>query len=225
MPRTPPVPPALPQPPDAVLFDLDGTIVDSRIPYTRSLNHALGQAGLPTHAPAELYQYLGPPLHETLLDHLKVPADLVDEVIEVYRERYERLGLGETTIFAGMPELLAELHRSVPLAIATSKVSTTVEPLLELLGLREHFDAVAAPLPDTVNETKAETIATALAGLGGPARSVMVGDRLYDVAGGLEHSIPTIGVLWGVGGEHELSDAGAAALVSAPGEILGLLGL
>jgi phosphoglycolate phosphatase len=195
----PPLPLALPNAPDAVLFDLDGTIVDSRIPYTRSLNHALEHAGLPTRPPAELYQYLGPPLHETLLDHLDVPADLVEQVIAVYRERYERLGLGETTVFDGMPELLAQLKRSVPLAIATSKVSSTVEPLLELLGLRELFDTVAAPLPDTVNESKAETIATALTGLGRPARAVMIGDRFYDVLGAREHSIPTIGVLWGVG--------------------------
>jgi phosphoglycolate phosphatase len=216
---------ALPQPPDAVLFDLDGTIVDSRVPYTRSLNHALAQAGLPTHAPEDLYQYLGPPLHETLLEHLQVPPQLVDQVIEVYRERYERLGLDETTVFDGVEALLRDLHGRVPLAVATSKVMSTVVPLLELLGLRELFDAVAAPLPETVNESKAETIATALAELGGPRAAVMIGDRSYDVDGAREHAIPTIGVLWGVGGERELRAAGAAALAVAPGEIPALLGL
>jgi phosphoglycolate phosphatase len=216
---------ALPQPPDAVLFDLDGTIVDSRIPYTRSMNHALAEAGLPTHPPEDLYQYLGPPIHETLLDHLAVPPALLEPVIAIYRERYERYGLNETTVFDGVREVLETLHGTVPLAVATSKVMSTVEPLLELLGLRRLFDAVAAPLPETINESKADTITTALAALGGPAQAVMVGDRSYDVVGAREHAIPTIGVLWGVGGERELREAGAAALVSAPAEIPGLLGL
>jgi len=220
-----PAPNTLPQPPDAVLFDLDGTIVDSRVPYTRSLNHALAEVGLPTHAPEELYQYLGPPMHDTLLRQLEVPPELVDQVIDVYRARYERLGLGETTVFDGVEELLRGLHGSVPLAVATSKVMSTVMPLLELLGLRELFDAVAAPLPETVNESKAQTIATALAQLGGPRRAVMIGDRCYDVQGAREHAIPTIGVLWGVGDERELREAGADALVRAPGEIPPLLGL
>jgi len=221
-----PTPDALPQPPDAVLFDLDGTIVDSRVPYTRSLNHALAMVGLPTHAPEDLYQYLGPPIHDTLLRSLEVPPELLDQVITVYRERYERLGLAETTVFDGMEELLRGLHGSgVPLAVATSKVMSTVVPLLELLGLRDLFDVVAAPLPETINESKAETITTALAGLGGPRAAVMIGDRFYDVDGAREHGIPTIGVLWGVGGERELREAGAAALVGSAGEIPGLLGL
>jgi phosphoglycolate phosphatase len=220
----PGTPIALPQPADAVLFDLDGTIVDSRVPYTRSMNHALAEAGLPTHAPEDLYQYLGPPIHETLL-RLAVPPELVGTVLGVYRERYERYGLSETTIFEGIGDLLENLHGRVPLAVATSKVSTTVEPLLELLGLRGLFDTVAAPLPEAVSESKAATITTALAGLGGPARAVMVGDRSYDVVGAHEHAIPTIGVLWGVGGERELREAGAAALVRAPSEIPPLIGL
>jgi phosphoglycolate phosphatase len=53
----------------------------------------------------------------------------------------------------------------------------------------------------------------------------MVGDRFYDVDGAREHGIPTIGVLWGVGTEQELRDAGAVALVATPAEIPSLLAL
>jgi len=211
--------------PDALLFDLDGTIVDSRIPYTRCMNHALAAVGLPQHAPEDLYQYLGPPIHETLVDHLGVPAGLVQRCIELYRERYAAVGLDETEVFDGMPELLQSLHGRVPMAVATSKVLTIAEPLLAKLELLELFEKVAAPAPETVNESKAATIGSALVALGVPAAPIMIGDRRYDVDGAREHDIPTIGVLWGVGSEQELRDAGAVALVRAPDEIPPLLGL
>jgi phosphoglycolate phosphatase len=215
----------MPTAPDALLFDLDGTIVDSRVPYTRSMNHALASVGLPTHAPEDLYQYLGPPIHETLTEHLGVPTELVEPIVALYRQRYAEFGLQESTVFEGIPELLRDLHGGVPLAIATSKVRVIVGPLLEHFGLLQLFDFVGAPSPEAINESKAQTIASALVGLGGPKRPVMIGDRFYDVEGAREHGIPTVGVLWGVGGEEELRAAGAQWLVSQPGEIPRVLGL
>jgi phosphoglycolate phosphatase len=211
--------------PDALLFDLDGTIVDSRIPYTRSMNHALAAIGQRQREPEDLYQYLGPPIHETLIDHLGVPLELIDRCIEIYRERYATVGLDETVVFDGIPELLHGLHGRVPLAVATSKVVTLVTPLLEKFGLLELFDTVAAPAYGAVNESKAQTIGSALAALRAPSRPVMVGDRFYDIDGAREHGIPTIGVLWGVGSEQELRDAGAAELVATPAQIPPLLNL
>jgi phosphoglycolate phosphatase len=211
--------------PDALLFDLDGTIVDSRIPYSRCMNYALAAIGQPERAAEDLYQFLGPPIHETLIDHLRVPEELVDRCIKLYRERYVAIGMDETEVFAGVPELLRELHGRVPLAVATSKVLTLAEPLLEKLGLSQLFETVAAPGPETINESKAATIASALAALGSPAKPVMIGDRFYDVVGALQHGIPTIGVLWGVGTEQELREAGAAALVTTPDEIPPLIEL
>jgi phosphoglycolate phosphatase len=211
--------------PDALLFDLDGTIVDSRIPYTRCMNYALATVGQPERAPEDLYQYLGPPIHETLVEHLGVPVELVERCIELYRERYVAVGMDETEVFDGVPELLRSLRWRVPMAVATSKVLTLAEPLLDKLGLLEQFEIVAAPAPEAINESKAATIASALTALGGPAKPIMVGDRFYDVDGAREHGIPTIGVLWGVGTEQELREAGAVALVATPAEIPSLLAL
>jgi phosphoglycolate phosphatase len=211
--------------PDALLFDFDGTIADSRVPYTRSLNHALAQVGLPTHAPEDLYQYLGPPMRETLTEFLHVPADLVDRVTAIYRARYAEMGPTETRAYDGIPELLRGLHGQLPLAVATSKILPLAEMLLEHMGLRELFNVVAAPAAEVVNESKSTTIATALAALGQPAGAVMIGDRFYDVVGATAQGLPTVGVLWGSGSEQELREAGAQWLAKTPGEIPALLGL
>jgi phosphoglycolate phosphatase len=224
---------ALPHPPDAVLFDLDGTIIDSRVPFAYSMNHALAAFGRRQREPEELWRYLGPPTHQTFAELLSEdgrPADeqLVNRAVAFYREHYMKHGPETTTVYDGIEELLRDLHGRVPLAVATSKVIDATEDLLAKLGLTRCFDAICGPSMDAVNEPKSTTVAHALSALGGGeavTAPVMIGDRFYDVAGAREQGVPTIGVLWGAGTESELREAGAAAIVSAPAEIPPLLGL
>jgi phosphoglycolate phosphatase len=219
---------ALPQPPDAVLFDLDGTIIDSRVPFADSMNYTLREYDQPERRPEELWAYLGPPTHQTFSELLGEDSPLVEDAVATYREHYMKHSPETTTVYDGIEELLQELHGRVPLAVATSKVIDATEDLLEKLGLTELFDAICGPAMDAVNEPKATTVAHALSALGGPARvkaPVMIGDRFYDVVGARAHGVPTIGVLWGSGSEQELREAQAAAIVSAAAEIPPLLGL
>jgi phosphoglycolate phosphatase len=218
----------LPQPPDAVLFDLDGTIIDSRVPFVDSMNYALGVYGQPARRPEELWTYLGPPTHQTFSELLGEDSPLIDEAVATYRKHYMRHSPETTTVYEGIEELLRDLHGRVPLAVATSKVIDATQDLLDKLGLTELFDAICGPAMDTVNEPKSITVAHALSALGGAeavTAPVMIGDRFYDVEGARAQGVPTIGVLWGSGSESELHDAGAAAIVAAPSEIPPLLGL
>src|ERR1700749_1167687 len=102
--------------PDAIFFDLDGTIVDSRWPYAHSLNGALERNGQPTHAPETLHKYLGPPIRDTLKD-LGVPTELTEQIIVDYRAIYTSLGSEGSLVFDGMRELLAELYGKLPLLV------------------------------------------------------------------------------------------------------------
>jgi phosphoglycolate phosphatase len=216
---------ALPLEADALLFDLDGTIIDSRVPFVTSLNYALAAHGQRTRDPEEVLHYLGPPTHAAFSDMLGADEQLVNEVVATYREHYARHSRQTTTVYDGIPELLQDLHGRIPLAVATSKIAPSAVMLLESLGLAELFDVICGPLPSAVNEPKAVTVAQALAALHGPHHAVMVGDRFYDVVGAREHGLPTIGVLWGAGDEQELRAAGAAAIVARPEEIPPLVGL
>ena len=220
------------QRPDAIFFDLDGTIVDSRWPYAHSLNSALERSGLPTYPPEALHKYLGPPIHDTLAD-LAVPADLVEQIIVDYRTIYTSLGSQGSTVFDGMRELLTGLHGRLPLLVATSKAAVLAQPLLKDLELDWCFEQIVGPGATITNEPKSVTVGRALGLMDGrltrdddgAPRVVMVGDRLYDVVGAGAHKIPTVGVLWGVGAAEELRSAGAAALIEHPSELPGLLSL
>jgi phosphoglycolate phosphatase len=213
--------------PDAVLFDLDGTIIDSRVPFVNSMNYALAANGQPEREPAELLPYLGPPTQVALEELVGDNDELIRATLATYREHYARTSTETTLVYDGIPELLRQLRGQVRLAVATSKIATSAVMLLEHLGLAALFDVISGPLESALAEPKSVTVAQALAALGGAGgiKSVMVGDRLYDVEGAGEHGVPTIGVLWGAGSEQELRDAGAWAIVSAPDEIPPLLGL
>jgi phosphoglycolate phosphatase len=207
---------------DAVLFDLDGVLVDSRTAFARSINAALVEHGLPERADDELHTYLGPPLHRTF-EALGGVDDQVDALVLSYRARYRTTMADESAVFAGIPEALEALAEVMPLVVATSKSQALAEPLLEQLGLRDRFQAVHGPSLQARDEAKSLTIARALEGLTHARRPVMVGDRKFDVLGARAHELPCVGVLWGIGSERELRDAGAAALAREPSELVDLL--
>jgi phosphoglycolate phosphatase len=212
------------QRPDAVLFDLDGTLVDSRVPFVRSMNAALAAHGQPTREPEQLYRYLGPPTHTSFAELLGGDGELVQTLVDTYRAEYRRIADEQTTVFDGVEELLRDLRGKVALAVATSKILAAAEPLIVSMGLRDLLDVVTGPAIDSVNETKAVTIGRALSLLGNPERAVMVGDRRFDVEGAAAHGLPTIGVVWGGDTESELRAAGVAAIADAPAEVASLLG-
>lgn|SRR4051812_13031200 len=209
---------------DAVLFDLDGVLVDSRTAFARSVNAALAEHGLAQRADDELHRHLGPPLHRTFATLGAADDEQVDALVLSYRARYRTTMADESTVFDGIPEALDALAGTVPLVVATSKSQVLAESLLDQLGLREYFGAVHGPSLQARDEAKSLTIARALEGLPGARRPVMVGDRKFDVLGARAHELPCIGVLWGIGGERELREAGAAVLASEPSELVDLLG-
>jgi phosphoglycolate phosphatase len=211
--------------PVAVLFDLDGVLIDSRVAITNCINFGLAAVGAPTHARDALARFIGPPLIHTFTE-LAGPQD-APACLDAYRARYVTSSLEETLPVPGIEAALAAVAAAVPTALATSKPRVFAVPLCERLGLARHLDVIEGPALEDVAETKAQTVARALAGLGlAPgADAVMVGDRLHDVEGARANGLPCIGVLWGIGDRAELEAAGASAIVSHPRELSAALGL
>jgi phosphoglycolate phosphatase len=213
----------------AVLFDLDGVLVDSRAPIARAVNHALRSLGLAPRPEPELHPRIGDSLHgifAALLSEQGADPAGAPEAIARYREVYGELSLRETRLVPGIPQLLGALAGR-PLAVATSKPLEFTVPILERLGIAGAFAAVAGPaLSRTEGEPKVETARRALAALRLPPRSpaAMVGDRHHDVSAGRALGIASVGVTWGAGSEAELRGAGATWIVSTPAALGALLG-
>lgn len=208
----------------ALLFDLDGVLVDSYLPITGCINHVLEEHELPRRPPESLRRFIGPPLGLAFAEMTGTAPDspLVASCLAAYRSRYAVVSLRETTVVPGIADVVDGLAGQFRLAVATSKPLAYAEPLLEVLGLRYLFTTVSGPDVTGETEGKAQTIAKALAALGHPTRSLMIGDRSFDIVGARTHALPSIGVTWGIGDREELECAGADVIIDAPGELPGV---
>ena len=209
--------------PKAIFFDLDGTLTDSGEGILNCAELALKHFGLPIPSREELRVFVGPPLRQSFA-RFGVPADGIETAIEVYRSRYNPIGIFENTPYPGIRELLEKLraqgHR---LYVATSKPEEMALRILERFELADYFDLICGATMDKARDTKAAVIAYLLEQAGPTANAVMVGDTAFDVVGANVHGIPTIGVSWGYGSEAEMQEAGAAAIAQDPDELFALL--
>ena len=193
----------------AVLFDVDGTIVDSAPAVIGAFRAALSDFGLPIPDDQRLRTYVGPPLWHSF-GELGYSGQLLADLVARYRELYAHHYL-DPEPFEGVPELVWDLHRAgVPVATATSKQTPMAIAQMEHLGLSQAFDVIAGATPDPAS-SKTTVIHEAVARLGAlgadVSHPVIVGDSIWDVRGGHEAGIPVIGVGWGYATQDGLDDA------------------
>lgn len=209
-----------------VLFDLDGTLTDPKAGITRSIQYALRKRGRPVPDADSLETMIGPPLDHSFRTRFGMTPGEARQAVEDYREYFADRGLYENELYAGIPELLAELRRAgLRLGLATSKPTVFAERILVHFGLAPHFECVVGSFLDGRREEKAEVIADALVALAGVtrARALHVGDRRHDVDGARANGIGAIAVGWGYGSREELTSAGPQALVESVSALRRLL--
>ncbi|MGO4594587.1 HAD hydrolase-like protein [Leifsonia sp. 2TAF2] len=209
-----------------VLFDLDGTLTDSAPGITSSLARMFAALGRPVPSPAQLLEYVGPPLLDSLKSFGGMTEAEAREALAVYREDYARHGALDSAVYPGIRGLLQRLHASgIPLALATSKPELQAGRILEHFGLAQYFDVITGATEDESRSAKADVVAEALRRLEARGtdldHTVMVGDRQYDVEGAAAHGLPTILVEWGYGSPAEA--AGAIAVVHSADQLSSLL--
>jgi phosphoglycolate phosphatase len=211
--------------PAAVLFDLDGVLIDSRVAIVRCIEHGLRAVGAAVPSAAALERWIGPPLIDGFAE--LAGADRARACLAAYRERYAVASLEETTLVPGARDALAAVAGVVPVAVATSKPHAYAGPLCDRLGLSPFVRAIAGPELDAPSEVKAVTVRRALdaLGLAPGADAPLVGDRRHDVEGARANGVRCVGVLWGIGDEAELRAAGADPIVATPAELPAALGL
>ena len=202
-----------------VLFDLDGTLTDSRIGITVSFRHAMTCMGRECPADEALAAYIGPPLRGTFTTLLgTADPEVIETAVRHYRTRYDDVGLFENAVYDGVPEMLeAVARRAGTLLVVTAKQRHVATRILTHFGLARHFQGIYGAEPGGRFDHKAELIGHLIErGAIRAESAVMVGDRHLDIAAARAHRVRAIGALWGFGGRRELTEAGADLLCESP---------
>jgi pyrophosphatase PpaX len=206
-----------------VLFDLDGTLIDSGEIILASFRYAT-RSVLAREIPDEVLAAAvgGSNIYEQMR---AFDPERVDELVRVYREHNEPLHDG-LVAFEGIKDVLERLQsEGRRLGIVTAKRRKTVDLAFSILPLERYFDTVVTAEQTEHHKPHPEPVLAALERLGAsPADAAFVGDSPFDMGAGKAAGVFTIAVSWGkIHSVARLLEAGADAVVHSPHELLDVL--
>lgn len=200
----------------ALIFDLDGTLTDSKPGIVGCLHKVLDAWGIVDPGPLE--RFVGPPVekwtHELLpngseADHVALARD--------YRACYDREGWSNNSVYGGVREMLTELRdQGFPLFVCTSKQQHFAVRILDLFELSGFFTAIYGDKAEYASHSKADLLARLLAEQAlDPAAAWMIGDRIYDIEAARANGVRSLAAAWGYGPAEERAQADAVAATPA----------
>lgn len=213
-----------------ILFDLDGTLMDTSQGIFHTANQTLQSLGLEPFAKEQLRGFVGPPLADCFRNACQVEEALIPTAIELYRHFYKESGWSQATIYPGMLEILELLSsKEVRLAVATLKLEIEARKIINHFGMAPYFETVSGSVLDRTL-SKADTIVTALERIECQDLStvVMIGDTEHDYQGALSVGVDFIAVDYGFGFEKGHQDSSSPrwnATISSPSELAEVLAL
>ena len=212
----------------AVIFDLDGTLLDTLADIGESANAALEQLGFPTHPLPEYRTFVGDGVAVLMQRVLPEPhrkSEMIARVVEGFRKVYGENWNRRTQPYAGIVEMLdALVARKIPLAILSNKPHDFTQQCVREFLPRHQFAAVIGQregIPTKPDPTSALEVVSQL-GLT-PAEVVYVGDTSVDMQTATRAGLYAVGVAWGFRSVEELKSHGAKKIISSPIELLAVL--
>jgi phosphoglycolate phosphatase len=205
-----------------LVFDLDGTLVDTKDDLAEAVNVSLRALGLPPEDPRTLWGYVGHGAR-VLLERALGPerAELLEPGVAIFMPWYRAHLLDHSAVYPGLTAVIETLAaEDVVFSVLTNKPEDMSRTIIDGLGLGAHVPRLVGGDTLTVRKPDPTGLLRLIDDAGVPAaRTLMIGDSAIDVATGRNAGIATCGVLWGFSGPS-VSESGADVLVASPGELL-----
>jgi len=209
-----------------VMFDLDGTITDSREGIINGIEYALKHFGMEAGDRKYLEKFIGPALSYSFKKEYNFNEEQAQTAVAKYREYYAVKGLKENRLYDGIKELIIDLAKNnINVILATVKPQKFSEEILEFFEIKEYFKFISGATMDGKRIDKADIIKYAIDNLGitNLDECIMVGDTRYDIIGAKNNNIKSIGVTYGFGEEEELKKLGADYIAHNADEIKNII--
>ncbi|WP_290773130.1 HAD hydrolase-like protein [Anaerofustis sp.] len=204
-----------------VIFDLDGTILDSHEGICRCFQKALKAYGV-DESVENIRKLLGPPLSKTIITKYGFSKEDGAAAMKIHMKRLKEKGIYECKIYDEIPLLLKTLHeQGVKMAIATNKPEEASVLQLKHFKLAKYFEIIVGNNWTQTRGTKGDFIRMSMEHMKVEDKSkvCMVGDRYNDLEGGVENGLDTIGVTYGYGSKEEIEDCKPTYIANSPMDI------
>ncbi len=209
---------------DTVLFDLDGTLINTYELILQSFLHTFREFGFHQIKKEDCYSFIGPSLDETFS---KISPEQADEMIACYREYNDKFHDELVKEFDGVRETVEALSvGGYKLAVVSTKIRKMVLKGLKTTGLYEYFPVVVS-LDDVKNaKPNPEPLIKAMDKLGAkPEHTIMVGDSYHDILGAKNTGVRSVGVSWTIQGKDYLQKLGPDYMIDHMKELLPIVGV
>ncbi len=211
-----------------IIFDLDGTLVNSIYDLADSVNYVLKQNGYAEHPLESYYYFVGNgtlKLIERALPEDKRTANEIERVHSQFAERYSQNYLSKTIPYNGINELLDELDkRGIKYSVASNKTDIFTQEIINGLFPNNRFDVIIGKREENPTKPDPKIIYDILDGKNLTLDEILVvGDSDVDIETGHNACLKAVGCLWGFRDERELKEAGAEYIISKPMELFEII--
>jgi phosphoglycolate phosphatase len=206
----------------ALIFDLDGTLTDSKPGILSCLQKVIDAHGMGDKGPLD--RFIGPPVEDWVVDLLPNGSKEEHEALAAeYRGCYDREGWCNNSVFAGVHQMVVELReQGFPLYVCTSKQQHFAERILNLFELSPLFTAIYGDKAEYTSHSKVDLLANLLRERRLNAADVwMIGDRSFDIDAAHANGVRCLAAGWGYGSPEECAQADAVA--ATPSDVSALV--
>lgn len=211
---------------NTVIFDMDGTVLDTLEDLTVSVNYVLSKFNMPDHSEEEYRKFFGNGIKYALKCAVpeETPEEVIEEMLPIFREHYNEHCHDRTKPYDGIIELMSMLKANgYKMAIVSNKIDSAVKELNDRF-FSEYVDVAIGEKPGIKRKPAPDTVLAALDELGSKKEAaVYIGDSEVDLQTALNSELPCISVLWGFRDKDFLISKGASVFAETPEEVYNIL--
>ena len=208
-----------------IIWDIDGTVVDTRKAISSAYLHALSVLGIEEQDGTRIYQYVGKRSSLIFSECHNLAGEALQKARDAYYGFFETTGLAMCDLYPGIQELLCELQQNgAVMTVASARGQGQLDMMLDKLGIASYFSLVLGTELNHLAADKPKLVRECIDFMGAaPQQCVMVGDRIYDIQGGQLSGTRSIGVTYGFGTREELNQCAPDAIAEDVASLRALL--
>ena len=205
---------------DNIIFDMDGTLLNTQKGIGICVHYALEQMKFPDIDEKDVSKFIGPSLYTSFSNVCSMTEQQAQDAITHFRYMYLNKGIYECEFYEGMEDVLVKLKKmGKKLSVASSKPKIAIDKLVEHFDTLKLFDIVVGPSFAVKGNGKEELIKNAIIG----SHPIMVGDTEFDIKGAHDNNIPSIACEYGFGNKERLKEFNPTYYVKKPIDILKII--